>query len=347
MKRGFLVLTTIILAITTFMLPVSADCEVGRLSAGDVDYKVAGVSDSAPYAPGEQMDLTYHIYPSASGSASDSSSYGIDGNCGISRYYDVYTTLEQSNVSATVTYTSGETETHPAPSDIYERFGNGLHLSFAIPDSGGVEEIKIEVSGYLPSTYSEKLTILSLDVSHAEKGILPPVQLVAVEELDNSTEDAGRGNSEASHFSSTQKGHVEINNISDLTLSIEPSYAEARPGDTINYTVTINWTPTDWRSDLRFCGTLSAAGFRKSFDLQSVEPLKSPPIEKEVPVTLPENIPPLNYTVNLTINAGSLKANDETTLKVNSSTTAITTGFEAVLAVTALTAGLFLIRKRG
>lgn len=335
-----LLLATIIFAFTIFILMpvVSAECEVDYLSADDVGYKVEGAS-STPYIPGEQINLSYHVYPS------DTSQCEIGGDCGVSRYYDVYTTLEQSNITATILYVSGEKETRPVSSDVYEQFGNGKHLCFAVSDSTGIKKIKIGVSGYLPSTYSERLTVLRLDVSHADKGILPPVQLVAAENSENSTEDADEESRAMQQTSPIQQTNpTEIDN---LDLSIEPYYVEANPGDTVNYTVTINWTPSEWRNSLRFCGTLSAAGFQKSFDFQS-KPSEAPPIENEVPVTLPESIPPFNYSLNLTVNSGSQKASDETTLKVNSSTTAITPGFESTLAVIGLITGslLFLTKKR-
>ncbi|MFP3909085.1 MAG: hypothetical protein ACLFVX_04420 [Archaeoglobaceae archaeon] len=350
MKKKLLFLTTIIsLVIFVFVPLASADCEIGHLSAGDVYYRVEGAS-STPYTPGEPIDLTYHIYPS------NNSNSGIGGDCGTSRYYDVYTILEESNITATILYASGEKETRPVPTDTYERFGNGKHLCFA-PDSTGIKEIRIEVSGYLPSTYSDRLTILSLDVSHAEEDILPPVQLVAVEDLEDldqdqedpvtSTEDEAKQSSAIQSSlpeqrTSQAESPAEIENLS---LSVEPSYVEAQPGDTVNFTVTLDWTPVEWRGDLVFCGTLSAAGLEKTFEFQPVRPSQDPPIENRIPITLPENIPPFNYSVNLTVNAGSQKSSDETQLKINSS--AVTPGFKAILTMTGLFSGLFLVKRKG
>ena len=39
--------------------------------------------------------------------------------------------------------------------------------------------------------------------------------------------------------------------LEDLSVSIHPKYAEANPGDTINYTVTIDWYPPEWRGDMK------------------------------------------------------------------------------------------------
>lgn len=332
MRRSLEKLLMSIVLILLVSVPVYADCEVEHLSVDDVDYEIKGISDT-PYKPGEEMKLAYYIYPSNPRAE-------LDGDCGASRYYDVYTTLEESKITATIDYESGREETRPIDSDVYEQFGNGKHLCFAVPDSSGVEEIEVELIGTLPSVYSNNLTVLSLDMSHADRGILPSIKLVGSE---NPTEAVEENTPSQTPISEQQLSSPEIENLS---LSIEPAYVDAEPGDTVNYTVIVNWSPSDWRGDLRFCGTLSAAGFQKSFDFQPVRPSKSPPIENEVPVTLPESIPPFDYTVNLTVNAGPQKANDETELKVTSSTTTVTPGFESAVAITGLFAGLYLVRRR-
>jgi len=95
--------------------------------------------------------------------------------------------------------------------------------------------------------------------------------------------------------------------IENLSISIQPKYAEARPGDVINYTVTID----------------------------------CPPITNQIPIPIPENILPLTYKLRLEVTADSLKASDETTLKIVPKIP----GFGVTVAIAAVAVALALRRR--
>jgi len=129
--------------------------------------------------------------------------------------------------------------------------------------------------------------------------------------------------------------------LKDLSVSIHPKYVEAKPGDTIIYTVTIDWYPPEWRGDLNFHVVISAAGFKKEFKIQSsVRPETDPPITNQIPVPIPKNILPLTYKVKLIVEADGLKASDETELRV----TPETPGFGVAAAIIAGAAAMALRR---
>ncbi len=127
-----------------------------------------------------------------------------------------------------------------------------------------------------------------------------------------------------------------------LNVSIYPKYAEARPGDTINYTVTIDWYPPEWKGDMKISAVISAAGFEKRFELPPVSPVSGPPLTTQIPVPIPSTIPPLTYKLKLEVVADSLRASDEAELKVK----AVTPGFEVVSGILAGAAALALRRAR-
>ena len=131
--------------------------------------------------------------------------------------------------------------------------------------------------------------------------------------------------------------------LEKLSISIYPKETKARAGETVNYTVTVDWYPPEWRGDLQFSVTISAAGFEKSFKIEpSVRPSSNPPITNTIPVPIPENLLPLTYMVKLGVEADSLKASDETTLRISPSTP----GFEAVVSVVAGVSALVLRKAR-
>ena len=123
--------------------------------------------------------------------------------------------------------------------------------------------------------------------------------------------------------------------LEDLSVSIHPKYAEAKPGDTINYTVTIDWYPPEWRGDMKISAVISAAGFEKRFELPPVTPGTSPPITNKITIPVPENVPPLACKLKLEVEAGSLSASDETELVIKLKETP---GFEALLGILAIIA---------
>ncbi len=130
--------------------------------------------------------------------------------------------------------------------------------------------------------------------------------------------------------------------LRELKVSIEPEYLEVRPGDTANCNITLDWSPKDWRGEMKISAVLSAAGFEKKYELPSATPALNPPIVNRITFQIPD-IPPLTYKLRLQVEADSLKASDETTLKVRPSTP----GFEAVVAIIAGVSVLALRRRRG
>ncbi len=126
-----------------------------------------------------------------------------------------------------------------------------------------------------------------------------------------------------------------------LKLSIEPKYVEAKLGDTVNYTITLNWYPPEWRGDVVFRVMASSAGFEKEIFTSTAKPTTNPPVTRSIQVPI-GNLPPLTYKVKVVVEANSLKTSDETTLKVRPSTP----GFEAVVAILAGAAALALRRLR-
>lgn len=123
--------------------------------------------------------------------------------------------------------------------------------------------------------------------------------------------------------------------LEELSVSIHPKHVEAKPGDTINYTVTIDWYPPEWKGEMKISAVISAAGFEKRFELPPVTPGTSPPVTNKITIPVPENVPPLTCKLKLEVEAGSLSASDETELVIKLKETP---GFEALLGILAIIA---------
>ena len=129
--------------------------------------------------------------------------------------------------------------------------------------------------------------------------------------------------------------------LQSLTLEISPSGITANPGDTINLRLRVDWEPNDWKGKADVKIILSAAGFKKEYELPDVI-LENPPIEEEFSYTLPDNLPPLTYKATIVVEAGSQKAEDSVQIKVGASGAP---GFEVVLGVISLV-GAMVLRRR-
>ncbi len=129
--------------------------------------------------------------------------------------------------------------------------------------------------------------------------------------------------------------------LEKLHVSIQPKYVEAKAGDVINYTITLDWYPPEWRGKMTISAVISAAGFEKRFELQSVTPSSNPPITNQISIPIPEEAPPLTYKARIEVMADSLKVSDETTLKITSGTP----GFEVVLAIAGLLVTTYLLKR--
>ncbi|AIY90028.1 PGF-CTERM sorting domain-containing protein [Geoglobus acetivorans] len=125
-----------------------------------------------------------------------------------------------------------------------------------------------------------------------------------------------------------------------LTLEISPDSITANPGDTINLRLRVDWEPKDWRGKADVKIVLSAAGFKKEYELPDVI-LENPPIEEEFSYTLPADIPPLTYEAKVIVEAGGQKAEDGVQIKVGVSETP---GFEVVLGLAGLVGAVGLRR---
>ena len=88
---------------------------------------------------------------------------------------------------------------------------------------------------------------------------------------------------------------VEVKLLRYLDVEIYPKYYEASPGEVINYEITLNWSPREWRGEVKAKVILEAAGFKKEWDLPSVEVNQDPPITVNIPVEIPHllTLPPL------------------------------------------------------
>jgi len=133
---------------------------------------------------------------------------------------------------------------------------------------------------------------------------------------------------------------VEVKLLRYLDVEIYPKYYEASPGEVINYEITLNWSPREWRGEVKAKVVLEAAGFKKEWDLPSVEVNQDPPITVNIPIEIPD-VPPLTYKLRLIVEAEGLKDEDYTELKIKSIGIP---GFESILAALAL-ASAFILRK--
>jgi len=129
--------------------------------------------------------------------------------------------------------------------------------------------------------------------------------------------------------------------LEKLSVNVYPKYVETEPGKSINYTITIDWYPPEWRGEMTISAVISAAGFEKRFELPSVTPATNPPITNEITIPIPENIPPFTYKLRLEVEASSLKASDETELKVKPKTPR----FEILAGIIGIAIALAITRK--
>ena len=98
-----------------------------------------------------------------------------------------------------------------------------------------------------------------------------------------------------------------------LNLSIHPKYVECKAGDSINYTLTIDWKPAELRGLAKITATLNATGFKKSY---TFEIKANPPINKTITVKLPENLSSGKYLLRIDVSYGKLKASDTSTIEI-------------------------------
>jgi len=133
---------------------------------------------------------------------------------------------------------------------------------------------------------------------------------------------------------------IKSSTLKYLDLEIEPKYYEASPGEVINYVIILNWSPREWRGEVKAKVILEAAGFKKEWDLPSVEVNQDPPITVNIPVEIP-NVPPLTYKLRLIVEAEGLIDEDYTELRVKALGIP---GFESILVTLAL-ASAFILRK--
>ncbi len=130
--------------------------------------------------------------------------------------------------------------------------------------------------------------------------------------------------------------------LQNLTVSISPDSVTASPGDTINLRLKIDWEPKNWKGKANVTIVLSAAGFKKGFQLPEIT-LENPPIEKEFSFTLPVYLPPLTYEAKIIVEAEGIKSEDNIKLKINTNKIP---GFEVLVGVIALIGGLMLKGRR-
>ena len=133
---------------------------------------------------------------------------------------------------------------------------------------------------------------------------------------------------------------IKSSTLKYLDVEIYPKYCEASSGEVINYEITLDWSPCEWRGEVKAKVILEDAGFKKEWDLPPVEVNQDPPITVNIPVEIP-NVPPLTYKLRLIVEAEGLIDEDYTELKIKSIGIP---GFELILAALALASAL-LMRK--
>ncbi len=130
-------------------------------------------------------------------------------------------------------------------------------------------------------------------------------------------------------------------NLQSLNLSIAPSTITASPGESVNLKIKVEWKPKDWKGKASIKIVLSAAGFKKEYELPGII-LENPPIENEFKYTLPDNLPPLTYEAKIVVQAGGKIAEENVKINVKAGKTP---GFEVIGGLIALL-GSFMLRKR-
>ncbi|GEM_PF-5583217 len=126
-----------------------------------------------------------------------------------------------------------------------------------------------------------------------------------------------------------------------LSVEISPKNMEIKPGDTVNYKIKLDWKPETWEGEINAKIIISAFGFNKTYEYPSV-PVKglTPPIESTIPITIPDNAPPLTYKATIIVEADGKTVSDKTSLVVK------IPAFEAVFAIAGLLAVAYLMKKR-
>ncbi len=127
--------------------------------------------------------------------------------------------------------------------------------------------------------------------------------------------------------------------LSKIEVSIEPKSVKAKPGERINYTITLNWEPKEWVGLVNVSVILTAAGFEKEYELPQISTNGlTPPVSRQISLEIPRDIPPMTYSARLVVSADSVNASDEATLSVS------TPGFEAIFGVVAAIIALIIRR---
>ncbi len=127
--------------------------------------------------------------------------------------------------------------------------------------------------------------------------------------------------------------------LKSLTVSIEPKTATVKPGETINYTITADWSPETWSGVIDASIKVEAFGFAKEYQHSFDTTGATPPFEHTIPLTLPENVPPSTYKAILSASAEGITSSSETAL------TASMPGFEAILAIVGLLVVGYFMRR--
>ncbi len=127
--------------------------------------------------------------------------------------------------------------------------------------------------------------------------------------------------------------------LQSLSVDINPKTVTAKPGDTIEYTITANWAPVTWNGDIQAKVELGAMGISKHYNRSIPTEGLEPPINRTIHPTIPENAPPATYKAKVTAMADSISDTAETELNVE------TPGFGAITALAGLLAVAYILRK--
>ncbi len=127
--------------------------------------------------------------------------------------------------------------------------------------------------------------------------------------------------------------------LQSLSVDINPKTVTAKPGDTIEYTITANWAPVTWNGDIQAKVEVGAMGISKHYNHSIPTEGLEPPINRTIHPTIPDNAPPATYKAKVTAMADSISDTAETELNVE------TPGFGAITALAGLLAVAYILRK--
>ncbi len=127
--------------------------------------------------------------------------------------------------------------------------------------------------------------------------------------------------------------------LQSLSVDINPKTVTAKPGDTIEYTITANWAPVTWNGDIQAKVEVGAMGISKHYNHSIPTEGLEPPINHTIHPTIPDNAPPATYKAKVTAMADSISDTAETELNVE------TPGFGAITALAGLLAVAYILRK--